>query len=85
MSNREFDDIYDEQRAKHLAEQLGITDDELASTEYEIKEVRIGDDTIVKTYVEFTPASPEEVLKKIQGLEDYCVDIEPYGFGTAED
>ena len=84
MRNSESDDIYDEQRAIHIAEQLGITYDELASTEYEIKEVTINDDTVIKTYVEFNPESPDSVLNKIEGLENFCVDIDPFEFGTAE-
>jgi len=85
MSNNESDDIYDEQRAEHIAEQLGITYEELASTAYEIKEVTINDDTVIKTYVEFKPESPDDVLNKIEGLENFCVDIDPFEFGTAED
>jgi hypothetical protein len=85
MSSSELVDIYDEQRAEHIAEQLGITYEELASTEYEIKEVTINDDTVVKTYVEFNPESPEDVMNKIEGLENFCVDINPFEFGAAED
>jgi flagellar biosynthesis regulator FlbT len=53
---------------KKLAELLGVTYDELLTTEYEVTDNIGNDDVVYEHVVRFTDDSPRSVLDKIIGL-----------------
>jgi hypothetical protein len=75
MSNRQMDENRDEKQALYVAQKLGISAEDLYQTKWEI-EAKGGSDTFPWAhYVKFSPDSPPEILAKIEGLKNYCVDI----------
>lgn len=75
MSSRQLEErAYDDQ-SRHIAEQLGITQDELGETNWEIETHDGNDGAVYGHYIHFKDDSSQEVLDKIVGLENNCVDI----------
>jgi hypothetical protein len=71
MSNREMEQNAEEQRDKEVANQLGLTEDELSSVRWEIEEHEHSGGGY---YVQFGQDTPQEILDKA-GAENYCVDV----------
>ena len=75
MSNRQLEDMYEEKRNRYIANELGITYEELSMTDFDIHEITTNDDMIIGHYLQFSDDSPEEILQKIKGLEDNRINI----------
>lgn len=75
MSSRQLEDAQEEKRDREIADQLGITYDELGETSFDIEEKEGNDGAIYGHYIRFNENSSKEVLDKIVGLENFCVDI----------
>lgn len=75
MSSRQMEENDAIKRAEFVANELGITVDELESTNWEIDSHDGSDGAVYGHYVRFSDDSPKEVLDKIEGLEGNCVDI----------
>lgn len=75
MSNRQLEDMYEENHGRYIAKELGITYEELGRTNFEIHDRTTNDDMVIGNYIQFSTDSPKEVLDKIEGLDNYCVDI----------
>jgi hypothetical protein len=75
MSNRQMEQNADDEQARYIAEQLGITEDELGETNWEIETHDGNEGVVYGHYIQFRDDSSKEVLDKIVGLENLCVDI----------
>lgn len=75
MSNRQLEDMYEERRERYIAKELGITYEELGRTNYEVHDRTTNDDMVTGHYIQFSTESPKVILDKIEGLDNYCVDI----------
>jgi hypothetical protein len=60
----------DDRNSTHLAEILGITSDELNQLYYTIESNSGNDDMIYGYRIEFSDASPKDILGKIERLEN---------------
>ncbi|WP_025144521.1 hypothetical protein [Pedobacter jeongneungensis] len=69
MSSRQLDELNEEKRDRSIAEELGISYDELGETNFEIETDNSEDGFIYGYYVVFKDGSSQEVLDKIDGLE----------------
>jgi hypothetical protein len=67
--------MQEEKRDREIAEQLGITYEELGETSFDIEDHEGNDGAIYGHYVRFSENSSKEVLDKIVGLENLCIDI----------
>ncbi len=65
----EMDDSKNDAR---LASILGISQDELDQLDYEIETDTGNDDAVYGYRVEFADSSPQNILNKIERLEDGC-------------
>lgn len=75
MSSRQLEDMQEEKRDKEIAEKLGITYDELGETSFDIHDHEGSDGAVYGHFIRFSETSSKEVLDKIIGLENYCVDV----------
>jgi hypothetical protein len=75
MSSRQMEENAEAGKTRYVAEQLGITVDDLESTHWEIEPHSGNDGAEYGHYVKFSQDSPKEVLDRIVGLENNCVDI----------
>ena len=66
----EFADQESERYERKLAELLGISYDELLTTEYEVTDNIGNDDVVYEHILRFTDDSPRSVLDKIIGLNE---------------
>lgn len=66
---RMMDDA-EERRDAEIAEQLGITLDELYQTSWEIADDETSDGAVIGHRIEFSPDSPKHILDKVVGLDE---------------
>ena len=76
MSSSQLDDIYEQKRARAIAQRLGISYDELLETAYTLDDNESNDGLIYNHIVRFQESSPKHILDKIEGLQNYTVNIE---------
>ena len=75
MSNRQLEDMQEERHDRKLAEELGITYEELSELSYEIDINESSDGLVYNYVVRFADGNPSEILQKIPGLEANCVQV----------
>lgn len=63
-------DDAEQKRDAEIAEQLGITLDELYETNWEIADDTTSDGAVIGHRVEFSPDSPKHILNKVVGLDE---------------
>ena len=75
MSSRQLEDMQEEKRDREIANQIGLTYEELGETNYDLEDHKGNEDFVYGHYIRFTEDSPREILNKIVGLENFCVDV----------
>lgn len=82
MSNRQLDELYEEQGDKHIADLLGISVDDFRLLDHDgIQEETSEDGLVYRHYIEFNESSPKNILEKIKGLgENNTYYFEPGSF-----
>lgn len=65
MSNRQLEEIQQENADNELAKKLGITYEELSELEYTFEEETSNDGLVYRTFLEFNPEIGKEILEKI--------------------
>ncbi|MBB2951183.1 hypothetical protein [Sphingobacterium sp. JUb56] len=74
--SRQFEDMQQEKRDRKIADQLGLTYEELCNTTFDIEENVGNDDYVYGYFIRFNENSPKEILNKIVELNNFCVDID---------
>lgn len=75
LKDQMMDDM-ENNRNKKIAELLGITEDDLALSTWELEERTNNDGVVLDVDVCFDENTPRRILDKIEGLgEDNCVSI----------
>ena len=69
MSSRQLEEMQEEQAERAIAEELGITYEELCQLDYEMDTNESSDGLVYEHIITFSDDSPEEILGKISGLE----------------
>jgi hypothetical protein len=70
MSNRQLEEIQEEQAHIEIAEKIGITYEELCQLDCDIDTNESSDGLIYEHIITFSEDSPKEILDKIVGLEN---------------
>lgn len=70
MSNRQLDEIEEENFARRLARVLGLTYDDLSLLEYDLSPNESRGGFISGYVIIFSDYSPKKILKKIKGIDD---------------
>lgn len=65
MSNRQLDDLNQEQSDREIADMLGISYEELLELEYDLGDIQSNDGQSYQHYIQFNPEVGKEILKKI--------------------
>ncbi len=83
MSNRQYEEMIEEQGDRNLASSLGITYDELCELQWDIDTNESNDGLIYEYIITFDEDSPNEILEKIIGidLEGRYVYLQPWEAG----
>ncbi|MAS92393.1 MAG: hypothetical protein CMO55_04285 [Verrucomicrobiales bacterium] len=75
MSNRQLEENQQEDWDRRLAEELGITYDEICELSYDVDTNESSDGLVYNLVIRFSNGNPPEILKKISGLENNCIRI----------
>ncbi|MFU2510258.1 hypothetical protein [Pseudoalteromonas sp. ASV78] len=70
MSSRQLEEMQQEQAERAIAEELGITYEELSQLSYDIDTSESNEGLIYEHIITFSDDSPQEILDKITGLEN---------------
>ena len=70
MSSRQLEEMQQEQAERAIAEELGITYEELSQLSYDIDTSESNEGLIYEHIITFSDDSPQEILDKISGLEN---------------
>ncbi|WP_293887848.1 MULTISPECIES: hypothetical protein [unclassified Sphingobacterium] len=85
MSSRQLEELQEEKRDRAIAEELGITYEELGETNFEIDPDNSEDGVVYGYYIVFKDGSSQEVLDKIDGLENNRVYFDTLMFSDEPD
>lgn len=81
MSNRQLEEIMDDNSNLQMASVLGLSVDELQQLDYDVDTNESDDGLLYEYVVHFKKSSPTELLRKIDGLtSSNCVHLQPYEF-----
>ncbi|WP_293266733.1 hypothetical protein [Neptunomonas sp.] len=72
MSNRQLEEMQEEQAHRELATELGITYEDLCELEWSTDINESSDGLIYDHVITFSEDSPKDILSKIEGLENGC-------------
>ncbi|MBB6498989.1 hypothetical protein [Pedobacter cryoconitis] len=75
MINKELESTNEENLARYIVQQLGITYEELQETSYTLEEHESKSGLVYSRYIRFDETSSKEVLDKIIGLQNNDIDI----------
>lgn len=70
MSSRQLEEMQEEQAYRNIAEELGITYEELCQLDFEIDTNESNDGLVYEHIITFSDSSPQEILDKINGLRN---------------
>lgn len=70
MSSRQLEEMQEEQADRNIAEELGITYEELCQLDFEIDTNESSDGLVYEHIITFSDDSPQEILNKLSGLEN---------------
>lgn len=86
MSNRQLEEMQEKLANEKLASELGISYDELLELEWDIDTNESKDGLIYEYIVTFSEESPQNILNKIEGIEEgYIVRLPPSSFEKPDD
>lgn len=69
MSNRQLDEIQEEETNKELASDLGISYEDFCELDYVIDTNESSDGLVYSHVITFLDNSPQEILNKIENLD----------------
>lgn len=69
MSNRQLEEMQEEEANRTIASELGITYEEFCELDYDIDSNESSDGLVYDYVLTFSDDSSEEILKKISGLD----------------
>lgn len=70
MSSRQLEEIQEERANREIANEIGITYEELCQLDWDIDKNESNDGLIYEYIITFSEDSPKEILDKIHGLEN---------------